>query len=118
MTTPLVRSTMKWMVDGGVDIASYYWFDITGLPDKTMVQQNWLLEYKPPFEKCMVCWQAYSQRDLKNFNLIIMIEGSDPNEGIMVTVFRGELGADPSVMMIFGNLLSLPIAIVYLLNYP
>jgi hypothetical protein len=99
MTTPLVRSTMKWMAEGDIDIASYHWFDITGLPDKTMVQQNWLLEYRPPFEKCMVCWQSFSQKDLKNYNLITMIEGSDPNEGIMVTVFRGELGAEPVVSM-------------------
>jgi len=100
MTTPLVRSTMKWMVDG-VDIADYHWFDITGLPDQTthnIVEQNWLYEYRPPFEMCMVCWQAYSKRDNQNYNLIVMIEGDDPNEGVMVTVFRGELGTDPIVL--------------------
>jgi len=97
MTTPLVRSTMKWMVDGGIDIANYHWFDITGLPDQTMVQQNWLLEYRPPFEKCMVCWQAHSKRDNQIYNLMIMIEGDQPSEGIMVTVFRGKLGTDPFV---------------------
>ena len=63
MTTPLVRSTMKWMVDGGVDIASYHWFDITGIQDQNKVEQDWLYEYRPPFEKCMVCWQGFSTKN-------------------------------------------------------
>jgi hypothetical protein len=88
---------MKWMADGGVDIASYHWFDITGLEDKTEVEQNWLLEYRPPFEKCMVCWQAHSKRDNQIYNAMIMIEGDQPSEGIMATVFRGKFGTDPFV---------------------
>ena len=98
MTTPLVRSTMKWMVDGGVDIASYHWFDITGIQDQNKVEQDWLYEYRPPFKKCMVCWQGFSTKNNQNYDALMMIEGDQPSEGIMVSVFRGQLGNMPNVL--------------------
>lgn len=94
MTTQLVRSTLRWMVEGGVDVADFHWFDITGLPDQVDLQQPWLPNYRPPFENCMVVWQGVSETK-QVYEALMMVKGTDPEEGVLVTVYKGAPGRMP-----------------------
>lgn len=95
MTTQLIRSTMRYMADAGVDPTELQWFDATGcFQDKTHVGQAPLLECRPPFEKCMVVFQGKttSGRPMEMFMTVV---GTDPEEGIVLSVWRAPGGIRP-----------------------
>ena len=59
--TPLIRSVMRLMFDSGLDPTDLHWFDATGcIVDKSEVNQDPLTTLRPPFDKCMVCFEGKS----------------------------------------------------------
>lgn len=97
MTTPFVKSTMKWMADGGIDVAEFHWFDISGAIDGTSIDQDWLRDYRPPFDQCMVCWQGKSKSH-EVYEFLMIVKGSDPEEGIVISAHKGAQGQMPREM--------------------
>lgn len=91
MTTPLVRSTMKWMSEAEIDIADVYWFDISNIDRNKGVSQTYLNECRPPFEKCMVVYQG-SSKAYPSYEVLMMVVGRDVEEGICVSVWKGPTG--------------------------
>lgn len=89
--TPFIQSTMRWMVQADLDPTEMQWFDISGTLDQTSVDQNWLHKYRPPFEKCMVVWQGTSKTG-QTYEFMMIVAGTDPEEGITLSVHKGPLG--------------------------
>ena len=103
MTTPLIRSTMRYMAEANVDPVEMHWFDATGMfTDRTHVDQNPLHEYRPPFEKCMVVFQGKTTSG-KLMEMFMTVVGSDPEEGIVLSVWRAPSGQRPvrSPLMVY-----------------
>ena len=95
MTTPLIRSTMRLMADADIDPTEMHWFDATGmLADKTHVEQNPLQECRPPFEKCMVVFEGKTTSG-RLMEMFMTVVGSDPKEGIVLSVWRAPSGQRP-----------------------
>ena len=92
--TPFIQSTMRWMVQADIDPTEMQWFDISGTLDQTTVDQNWLQEYRPPFEKCMVVWQGHSKTH-QTYEFMMTVVGTDPEEGIVLSVHKGPYGQMP-----------------------
>jgi len=95
--TPFIRSTMRWMVESGIDPTEMQWFDISGTLDQSTIDQNWLHEYRPPFEKCMVVWQGRSANH-EVYEFLMTVVGTDPEEGIVLSVYKGAHGRMPQKM--------------------
>jgi hypothetical protein len=95
--TPFIRSTMRWMVESGIDPTEMQWFDISGTLDQSTIDQNWLHEYRPPFEKCMVVWQGRSANH-EVYEFLMTVVGTDPEEGIVLSVHKGAHGQMPQKM--------------------
>lgn len=96
MTTQLVRDVMKMVSDqGAVDPASLHWFDATGcFVDKSELLQDPLHISKPPFPRCMVCWEGKSQNH-QLMRMWVMVVGEDPEEGIVLGLWRHPVGHKP-----------------------
>lgn len=92
--TPFIRSTIRWMVEADVDPAEMQWFDISGTMDQSSVDQHWLQEYRPPFEKCMVVWQGQSKTN-QTYEFMMTVVGTDPEEGIVLSAYKGPHGQMP-----------------------
>ena len=92
--TPFIRSTMRWMVEADIDPTEMQWFDISGTMDQGSVNQHWLQEYRPPFEKCMVVWQGKSQNH-QTYEFLMTVVGTDPEEGIELSAHKGPYGQMP-----------------------
>lgn len=95
--TPLIRSTMRWMVESDIDPTEMQWFDVSGTLDQSTIDQNWLHEYRPPFEKCMVVWQGRSANH-EVYEFLMTVVGTDPEEGIVLSVHKGAHGQMPQKM--------------------
>lgn len=95
MTTQLIREMMKLTTASGIDPTELQWFDITGCPlDQQSVDASVLRDYRPPFDQCMVLWQGRSKSHAL-YELAMTIKGTDPEEGIVVSVYKGPRGAMP-----------------------
>lgn len=95
MTTQLIRSTMRFMSDAGIDPTELQWFDATGMfQDKTHVESDPLLECRPPFEKCMVVFQGKATSG-KTMEMFMTVVGTDPEDGIALSVWRAPAGGRP-----------------------
>jgi hypothetical protein len=92
--TPFIRSTMRWMVEAGIDPTEMQWFDISGTMDQSSVDQHWLHEYRPPFERCMVVWQGYTKTH-QSYEFLMTVVGADPECGIVLDVHKGPSGQIP-----------------------
>jgi len=98
MTTLLVRETMRTIADLGIDPASLHWFDATGcLTDKSHQEQGPIQNSRPPFERCMICLEGSSGRGA-SMRLILMVVGDDPENGVVITVWRWSAGSPPVQM--------------------
>ena len=92
MTTQLVRDIMKLVADGGVDPVGMHWFDATGcIKDRDNPAAMPLLEYRPPFNKCLVCFQGESS-NYDQIRMWMQVVGESPEEGISLTVWRQVVG--------------------------
>ena len=95
MTTQLVRDIMKLVADGGIDPVELHWFDATGcLQDKHDYPATPLLEHRPPFSKCLVCFQGETSNH-KQVRMWMLVGGESPEEGIAITVWRQPAGYRP-----------------------
>lgn len=95
MTTQLIRSTMRFMSDAGIDPTELQWFDSTGMfQDKTHVDSDPLLECRPPFEKCMVVFQGKTTSG-RPMEMFMTVAGDDPEDGIAISVWRAPAGGKP-----------------------
>ena len=96
MTSPLIRSVLKTMAVADIDPTEFHWFDISAIarPDQNSIEQSWLQDYRPPFEKCMVCWQGTSESHAL-YDAFFMVHGSDPEQGILITLYKGPHGQMP-----------------------
>lgn len=92
--SPFIQSNMRWMADAGIDPTEMQWFDISGTMDQSTVDRHWLEEYRPPFEKCMVVWQGKSKTH-EVYEFLMTVVGTDPEEGIVLSVYKGPHGQMP-----------------------
>lgn len=96
MTTQLVRDTMKMIASGGFDPVEMHWFDATGcFQDQSEESQSPLHNSRPPFQKCMVCWEGQS-RNHQRMRMFMLVAGDDPEEGIVLTVWRQPCNQPPT----------------------
>lgn len=92
MTTALVRSTMSLMADAGIDPVEMHWFDMSGAFSNTQrVTLDPLMTHRPPFEKCMVVWRGATKSN-PSYDVLMMVAGNDPEEGIVVSMWKGPTG--------------------------
>ena len=68
MTTPFVREMMRQFSDQGGDVADTHWFDISGASRAAFGTDwiNWLRNYQPPFDKCVVVYQGATKAGQKH----------------------------------------------------
>lgn len=92
--TPLIRDTMKWVAAAGVDPTELHWFDISAIPGNTEIGSDWLREYRPPFERCMVVWRGSTEHHAV-YETLMTVAGTDPEEGIVVSIHKGAHGQRP-----------------------
>ena len=95
--TPFIRSTMRWMIDSDIDITEMQWFDISGNMDGQDGDRQLLRECRPPFEKCMVVWQGKTENH-EIYEMLMTVVGTDPEEGIVISVYKGPHGKMPRKM--------------------
>jgi hypothetical protein len=88
---------MRWMLESDIDPTEMQWFDISGTLDQSTIDQNWLHEYRPPFERCMVVWQGRSANH-EVYEFLMTVVGMDPEEGIVLSVHKGAHGQMPQKM--------------------
>lgn len=102
--TPLIRSMVRSVSETGQDPTDLHWFDATGcFSDREEVQQDPLLTMRPPFEKCMVCWEGNSTNH-KRMEMHMITVGTDPEEGIVLTAWRAPHNSPPvaSPMLVYA----------------
>lgn len=94
MTTPLIREIVKYSAAVGMDPVEMMWFDMSGVVKEVndnINKRDWLLEYRPPFEKSMLVYRgSYKEHDM--YEVFLMVVGDDPSEGILVTMYHGRHG--------------------------
>lgn len=103
MTTLVVRETMKMVAEAGLDPVDMYWFDATGcFRDQSEESQTPLHDSRPPFQRCMVCWEGQS-RSHQRMRMWLLVGGDAPQDGIVLTVWRQPLNHPPvpSPMMVY-----------------
>lgn len=95
MTTLLVRETMKMVAEQGLDPIEMHWFDATGcFSDQSEESQSPLHDSRPPFQRCMVCWEGQS-RNHQRMRMWLLVAGDDPEEGVVLTVWRQPASQPP-----------------------
>lgn len=97
MTTPLLRETMSLITEANIDPVEFQWFDISSLGRNTLVETHWLQEYRPPFEKCMVVCRTQTKNH-SSYDLFIMTVGDNPEEGIVINMWKGPTGSMPRAL--------------------
>lgn len=89
MTTQLIRDSMRLISDADIDPAEMYWFDLSGAFAKDQkVNLDPLMTHRPPFEKNMVVWRGATHHH-PNYEVLMMVAGNDPEEGIVVSMWKG-----------------------------
>ena len=87
----MVRS----LVDNKQDPTQFHWFDVCGyLTDQTGVSQDPLFQFRPPFDKCIICWEGKSAAN-NYLEMHMQTYGSDPQTGITLSVWRAKAGRAP-----------------------
>ena len=95
MTTLVVRETMKMVAEAGLDPVDMYWFDATGcFRDQSEESQTPLHDSRPPFQRCMVCWEGQS-RSHQRMRMWLLVAGDDPQDGIVLTCWRQPANQPP-----------------------
>ena len=93
MTTQLVRDSMKFMIDAGIDVADIKWFDMTGaFADEQKADLDPVMFHRPPFDKCFVVWRGKTKSHA-SYEVLMMVAGDDPDEGIVVSMWKGPTGS-------------------------
>lgn len=97
MTTPMLRDSMALAIAGGIDPTDFQWFDLGSNIDQTHQQADWLKEYRPPFEKCFVVYRGPT-RNHAMYEVMMLVAGDDPEEGIIITMWKGPTGKRPRTL--------------------
>lgn len=93
--TPLIKSTMQLMFEGGVDPVDLQWFDISKSWQKdAKADLDPLMTYRPPFEKNVVVWKGPTRNHF-DYEVMMIVAGTDPEEGIIVSMWKGPVGKKP-----------------------
>jgi len=96
--TPLIKSTLRWMIDGDFDPVDIQWFDISSAMQGTeKADLEPLMTYRPPFEKCFVVWRG-ATRNHPDYEVMMLVAGTDPQDGVIVTMWKGPVGVRPKTM--------------------
>ena len=92
MTTQLIRDIMRSVISSGFDPTELQWFDVSNaISDGSKMQLHTLVTHRPPFEKNMVLYGGASKSH-PYYEVMMMIAGTDPEEGIVVDVSKGTPG--------------------------
>ncbi len=95
MTTPFVKSTMKWMVEADFDPTEFHWFDLSGaLSNTDIAVLDPIMTHRPPFERNFVVWKG-ATKSHQHYEMMMMVAGSDPEEGIVISMWKGAAGQMP-----------------------
>lgn len=98
MTTPLIRSTIGLFVDGGIDPTELQYFDISACRGAVSEERtDPLMHYRPPFARCCVVWGG-ATRSHAAYEVIMIVGGTDPEEGVIVNVWKGPVGIQPRAL--------------------
>jgi hypothetical protein len=93
--TPIIREAMRLLFDGGVDPIELQWFDLSGyISDQSHVVTEPLMTHRPPFEKNFVVWRGKTKSH-ESYDVMLMVAGDDPQEGIVVSMWKGPTGRMP-----------------------
>jgi hypothetical protein len=96
MTTAALREAMEIIILSGQDPTELQWFDISAaVNDQTnagTIEQ--LMHYRPPFQKNMVVWRGQTKSH-EQYDLLMLIAGDDPEEGITIAAWKGPYGHRP-----------------------
>jgi hypothetical protein len=84
MTTQAIRDAMSLVVDGGLDPCELQFFDISNAMDDHAFYDP-LIQCRPPFDKCLVVYRGPS-RNHAAYDMMMFVNGTDPEEGIVVTL--------------------------------
>lgn len=100
--TPLIRSMVRSLSVYG-DPTDMHWFDATGcIANQGEVAQDPLFTTRPPFRKCVVCWEGHATNG-KRMEFHMIVTGGDPEEGICVSAWRVPENSPPvaSPMLVY-----------------
>lgn len=93
--TPLIKSQVRLYAETGADPTELQWFDATAcFNDQHLVLQGPLYGMRPPFDRCMVCWEGKTTTTSRSV-LRMHTSGVDPEVGICVSVWRLPYGVNP-----------------------
>ena len=93
--TPLIRETIAWTTSAGMDPTELQWFDISSLTAAEMaVNTEVLMTCRPPFRRCLVVSRGPSKSHA-SYDILAIVVGEDPHEGIIVDMRKGPTGAMP-----------------------
>lgn len=96
--TPLIKSTLKWMIDGDFDPVDIQWFDISSAMQGTeKADLEPLMTYRPPFGKCFVVWRG-ATKNHPDYEILMLVAGTNPQDGVIVTMWKGPVGVRPKTM--------------------
>lgn len=93
MTTQAIRDAIGLVIDGGLDPSDLQWFDVSALDDGPG-ERDFLMECRPPFERNFVVYRGPSRNHVV-YDLMMIVAGQDPHEGIVVTMWKGPYGQMP-----------------------
>lgn len=108
--TPLIRENIRMAFDGGIDPTELQWFDLSGyVNDQSHAVTEPLMKYRPPFEKNIVVWRGKTKSHV-SYDTVFMAVGTDPEEGIVLSMWKGPTGRMPErwpamVYLIDGDML-------------
>jgi hypothetical protein len=100
MTTPAIRDAMALftLVDSPADPTELQWFDIShAVSDQSYATVEPLMTYRPPFAKSIVVYRGKS-KSYELYDMMMIVAGDDPEEGIIVTMWKGPYGQRPRVL--------------------
>ena len=95
MTTQAIRDAMGLVVEGGLDPCELQFFDISNIKDGEHAFYDPLIQCRPPFEKCLVVYRGPS-RNHDVYDMMMFVNGIDPLEGVVVTLWKGPFGQKPT----------------------
>ena len=108
--TPLIREMVKMVSAVDFDPVDLQWFDLSGyVNDQSHAVTEPLMTHRPPFEKNIVVWRGKT-RSHESYDTIFMVVGNDPQEGVLVTMWKGPTGKQPQrfptmVYLVEGDML-------------
>jgi hypothetical protein len=87
---------MKWMSEADLDVAQFHWFDLSGaFSNSDTATLDPIMTHRPPFEQNMVIWKG-ATKSHENYEMMMIVAGTDPEEGIVISLRKGVWGQIPA----------------------